>query len=50
MPLVLTREKIPVEERLKVNEIDAVIPDVAQMPGFVRMCSFASVYMHYAYV
>ena len=50
MPRVLTREKIPVEERLKVNEIDAVILDVAQTLGFVPMCSCASMYMHYAYV
>ena len=35
MPRVLTREKIPVEERLKVDKIDAVILDVAQTLGFV---------------
>ena len=46
MPRVLTREKIPVEERLKVNEIDAVILDVAQTLGFRPMCLCASVYMH----
>ena len=35
MPRVLTREKISVEERLKVNEIDAVILDVTQTLGYV---------------